>query len=118
MEEINRLNLTVSGAYAYRARINYKNPGQSDWTRTENLANVSKWSAGTIYLKDVPGIQEGATVQFVMDIRLGRTVVASEKFTYKRESFFYASYNGTGTTIVLPKARYMGRYPYANLGAI
>lgn len=113
MEEINRLHFSVTGAYAYRARIDYMNPGQSNWTRSDNLANVSVGIEKTVDLMAVSGIQEGATVRFVMDIRLGKTVVASESFTYKRESYFYASYNGTGTTLIGPKAVYKGRSSYA-----
>ena len=114
MEEINRLHCSVTGAYAYRARVDYKNPGQSSWTRSDNLANVSVGISRDVDLKDVSGIKEGAAVRFVMDIRLGKTVVASEVFTYKKGSNYYASYNGTGTTLINPKAVYKGRFSYGS----
>ncbi len=109
MDDIYRLHLTVTGAYAYRARVDYKNPGQSSWKRSDNLANVSVGISKEVYLKDVSGIREGATVRFVMDIRAGKTIVASETFTYRKDSDYYASYNGTGTTLKA-KAVYKGRF--------
>ena len=113
MDEINRLHCSVSGLYAYRARVEYKNPGRRSWTRSDNLANVSVFKSKDVELKNVSGIKEGATVRFVMDIRAGKTVVASEEFTYKKASYYCASYNGTGTTQIKPKAVYKGRTSYA-----
>lgn len=111
MDDIYRLHLTVTSGFAYRAKIDFKNPGQSDWKRSGNLANVSLGISKEVYLKDVSGIQDGAAVRFVMDIRLGRTVVASEIFVYKKNSDYYATYNGTRKNISNPKSVFKGRSP-------
>lgn len=97
MADIYRLHLSVSGAclhpgVAYHTKIDFKNPGQSEWKRR----NVSFSISGDVYLMDVPKIEEGATVRFVMDvIRVcaRNAVVASEEFIYKKDSVYYASYN-------------------------
>ena len=111
MEDIYRLHLSVTGLFAYRTRIDYKNPGQNKWKRSGNLANVSLGISRDVYLKDVSGLQEGATIRFVMDIRCGKTLVAQEEFIYKKDSDYYASYNGAGVNRANPKGIFKGRIP-------
>ncbi len=111
MDDIYRLHLSVTGPFAYRTKIDYKNPGQNEWKRSGNLANVSLGISRDVYLKDVPGLQEGATVRFVMDIRCGKTFVASESFIYKKDSDSYASYNGEGVNYSNPKGFFKGLFP-------
>ena len=111
MEDIYRLHLSVTGLFAYRTRIDYKNPGQSEWKRSGNLANVSLGISRDVYLKDVSGLQEGATVRFVMDIRCGKTLIAPQQFIYKKDSDCYASYNGAGVDRSNPKGFFKGRIP-------
>ena len=113
MDEIYRMHLTVTGAYAFHAKVEYMNPGESKWKRSGNLAKVSVGISKEVYLKDVSGIKDGALVRFVMEIVLGKTVAASEQFTYRESSDYYASYNGTGTALIKPKAVYKGRFSTA-----
>ena len=111
MEDIYRLHLSVTGLFAYRTRIDYKNPGQNKWKRSGNLANVSLGISRDVYLKDVSGLQEGATIRFVMDIRCGKTLIAPQEFIYKKDSDCYASYNGAGVDHSNPKSVFKGLFP-------
>lgn len=111
MDDIYRLHLSVTGPFAYRTKIDYKNPGQNEWKRSGNLANVSLGISRDVYLKDVSGLQEGAIIRFVMDIRCGKTFVASENFIYKKDSDYYASYNGAGVNYSNPKGVFKGLFP-------
>ena len=108
MSSINRLHLTVSGGYMYRAKVDYKLPGQKEWKRSGSLGTVSAGFSKDVNLEKVSGIVDGAAVKFVMDIVAGKTVVASETFTYRKNSEYYATYNGTGTTLIKPKANFKG----------
>ena len=111
MNDIYRLHLSVTSRFVYHTKIKFKNPGQNDWKTSGNLADVSAGIPQDVYLKDVPGLQEGATVQFVMDIMWGKTFVAREEFTYKKDSVYYASYNGARVNYSNPKGVFKGRTP-------
>ena len=112
MDDIYRLHLSVSGAFAYRTKIDFKNPGQSEWKRSGNLANVSLGISGDVYLKDVSGIKEGATVRFVMDVWAGKTIIAPEEFIYKKDSVYYASYKGLRINKSNPKSSWSSNIRY------
>lgn len=108
MSNINRLHLTVSGGYMYLAKVDYKLPGKKEWKRSGNLGTVSAGFSKDVNLEKVSGIVDGAAVKFVMDIVGGKTVVATEIFTYRKNSECCASYNGTGTTFIGAKANFKG----------
>lgn len=115
MNEISRIQCCAKAGigYAYRAKIQYKNPGSNDWKTTGSITNVSLGATKNIDLKNVSGINEGAEVKFVLDVIAGRTKTASESFIYKKKSIYYVTYNGKGTTLS-PSIQYLGIAKYDN----
>lgn len=108
MSDISYFHCSVTGAFAYRAKVTYLNPGQSKWLTTDNLANVSVGISKDVKLGKVSEIKDGAQVCFVMDVRAGDTLTASEIFIYKKDSVNYADYNGVGKVVWKAKIEYKG----------
>lgn len=115
MDNISRFKFVAEPGigYTYRAQIEYKNPNTSSWKNTGTQCKVSLGQEKDVNLYNISEIKEGAEVRFHLDVVWGKSATASETFIYKKDSVYFAKYNGKGTTLK-PKINYKGLSTYEN----